>query len=58
MSKKKSVSGYLVKLRSSLISWKSKKQSNVSKSSAKVENRAMDAVIYEITWLIGLYSMG
>ncbi|KAI5403589.1 hypothetical protein KIW84_050955 [Lathyrus oleraceus] len=41
-------------LGSALISWKSKKQSRVSKSSTESEYRAMSIVCYEITWLRGL----
>lgn len=36
------------------ISWKSKKQGIVSKSSAEVEYRAMSAAASEITWLVRL----
>ena len=39
-----------------MISWKSKKQDLVSKSSTKSEYRAISAACYEITWLRGLLS--
>jgi hypothetical protein len=38
----------------SLISWKSKKQARVSKSSTKSEYRVMSAVCSKIVWLCGL----
>ncbi|XP_019263173.1 PREDICTED: uncharacterized protein LOC109240936 [Nicotiana attenuata] len=38
---RKSVTGYIVKFGQALVSWISKKQSNISRSSAKVEFRSM-----------------
>ena len=49
---RKSVSGYLVLLGNSPVSWKSKKQPTVSKSSSEVEYRAMANVALEITWVV------
>jgi hypothetical protein len=46
-----SLSAYGVFLESSLIAWKTKKQTAVSRSSAKDELRAMSTVIAEVTWL-------
>jgi len=38
-----------------LVSWKSKKQDTVSRSSAEAEFRSMASTVAEITWLEGLY---
>ncbi|XP_071699438.1 uncharacterized mitochondrial protein AtMg00810-like [Rutidosis leptorrhynchoides] len=53
---RKSVSGYLVYLCGSLVSWKSKKQSVVSRSSAEAEFRAMAVATCEIIWIMNLLS--
>ena len=44
-----------MKFGDALISWKSKKQETVARSSAEAEFRAMASTIAEITWLEGLY---
>ena len=49
-----SVTGYIILFGSSPISWKSKKQCTVSKSSSEAEYSAMAAVASEITWLVRL----
>nr|XP_016451710.1 PREDICTED: uncharacterized mitochondrial protein AtMg00810-like [Nicotiana tabacum] len=51
---RRSVSGFLVKYGKSLVSWKSKKQNIVSKSSAEAEYRSMASVVSEAVWLVGL----
>ena len=53
-SSRRSVTSYTVLLSSSPISWKSKKQGIVSKSSSEAEYRAMSQVAFEITWLVRL----
>jgi len=47
----KSLTGYCIFLGSSLISWKTKKQKTVAKSSAKAEYRAMSATTSELEWI-------
>lgn len=49
-----SVTGYIVLFGGSPISWKSKKQSTVAKSSSEVDYRAMAQTSFEVTWLVHL----
>ncbi|GKD47514.1 ribonuclease H-like domain-containing protein [Tanacetum coccineum] len=49
---RRSVSGYCVFVNGCLVSWKSKKQSTLSRSSAEAEYRSMASVTCEIMWIV------
>ncbi|XP_056688834.1 uncharacterized mitochondrial protein AtMg00810-like [Spinacia oleracea] len=51
---RKSVTGYVLLFGNSPVSWKSKKQSTISRSSSEAEYRAMAAAASEVTWLVRL----
>ncbi|GJY83844.1 ribonuclease H-like domain-containing protein [Tanacetum coccineum] len=49
---RKSVTGYCVFMNNNLISWKSKKQNTLSKSSTEAEYRALASVTSEVIWIL------
>jgi len=51
---RKSVTGYVIKLGESVVSWKAKKQTVVSRSSAEAEYRSLASTVAELVWLVGM----
>lgn len=51
---RRSVTGYVLLFGDSPISWRSKKQSTVSRSSSEAEYRAFAAAASEVTWIVRL----
>ncbi|GJS95733.1 putative RNA-directed DNA polymerase [Tanacetum coccineum] len=49
---RKSVTGYCVFINDNLISWKSKKQNTISKSSSESKYRALASVTSEVIWIL------
>ncbi|GJY30360.1 ribonuclease H-like domain-containing protein [Tanacetum coccineum] len=48
---RRSVTGFCIFMNGSLLSWKSKKQNTISKSSTEAEYRALAFVTYEVIWV-------
>ena len=53
---RKSIGAYCIFLCNNLVSWSSKKQAIVAKSSTKSEYQALSAASSELTWLQSLFS--
>ncbi|GKC48117.1 ribonuclease H-like domain-containing protein [Tanacetum coccineum] len=51
---RKSITGFCVSLGKSLVSWKSKKQATLSRSSTEPEYRSMASATCEVVWLANL----
>ncbi|GJW06529.1 ribonuclease H-like domain-containing protein [Tanacetum coccineum] len=49
---RKSVTGYCIFINDNLISWKSKKQNTISKSSSEAEYKALASVTSEVIWVL------
>ncbi|XP_049394470.1 uncharacterized mitochondrial protein AtMg00810-like [Solanum stenotomum] len=51
---RKFVTGYMIKIGQSLVSWKEKKQTTDSRSSAEAEYRSLASTVLELVWLLGM----
>lgn len=54
LNSRRSVTGFCVFIGNSLVSWKSKKQNTVSRSTTESEYRALGVVTCELLWIINL----
>lgn len=54
LDSRRSISGYVLLLGKTPVSWKSKKQGTISKSSSEAEYRAMSSAASKVTWLVRL----
>ncbi|XP_018622559.1 secreted RxLR effector protein 161-like [Nicotiana tomentosiformis] len=52
---RKSVTGFFIKYGESLVSWKSKKQNTISRSSAKSEYTSIASTVAELVLILGLF---
>lgn len=48
------MTGYMVNVGQSLVSWKAMKQTTMSRSSAEVEYKSLASTISELVWLLGM----
>ena len=54
INSRRSITGYMIMFGNSLISWKSKKQPTVSRSSTEAKYRSLASTVAEVIWLIGM----
>ncbi|XP_047252157.1 uncharacterized mitochondrial protein AtMg00810-like [Capsicum annuum] len=51
---RRSITGYIIKIRDFIVSWKTKKQTTVSRSSAEAEYRSLAFTVTKLVWLLGM----